>query len=70
MSEAATCSRRSCHGELIPSNYLDGKLYCLNPDKAHWIEEDGYESLTCQECGRVWVRDTKRGRKPSACPSC
>lgn len=70
MAKVATCTKRTCHGVLIPSAYLDGKVYCLNPDKAHWLDDDGYEALTCSECEVEWVRETKRGRKPSTCPDC
>lgn len=31
---------------------------------------DGKEALECGECGDVWVREMKRGRKPRTCPEC
>jgi rubrerythrin len=28
------------------------------------------QKLTCQSCGKEWLRETKRGPKPTSCPEC
>lgn len=31
---------------------------------------DDMEALDCKSCGETWVREIKRGQKPSTCPDC
>lgn len=44
----------------------------LDPDVAPRIRQlpPGFERLLCVQCGDEWVRQVKRGVKPTRCPPC